>query len=294
MSISKVFILGGGTMGRGIAQVCAQSGISVVLSDAVEEALKQSEKQIAWSVGKFIEKGKLGESLDQVMSRISFSPTLDQAAEAEMVIEVVYEDIEVKRQVLEKISRAASPEAIVASNTSAIPITDLAAFVENPERVLGLHFFNPVPMMAAVEVIKGKRTTPEILEAGREFILQIGKDPIMVRRDCPGFVINRINLPSSIEAMRVVEEGVASVEDIDKGVKLALGRRMGIFETGDIVGLDVTLGALSSIYQETKEPRWHPPMILRRKVKAGQLGRKTGTGWYRYGEDGKMLGPAED
>lgn len=292
MPINKVFILGGGTMGRGIAQVCAQSGVSVVLCDAVKEALEQAKKQIAWSVGKLIEKGRVGESLEQVMSRVSFSPSLDQAAEAEMIIEVVFEDLDIKREVLGKLSRVAAPSALVASNTSAIPITDLAAAVQNPERVLGLHFFNPVPMMAAVEVIKGKLTSPEALEAGRGFILQIGKDPIMVRRDCPGFVINRINLPSSIEAMRVVEEGVASVEDIDKGVKLALGRRMGIFETGDIVGLDVTLGALSSIYQETKEPRWHPPMILRRKVKAGQLGRKTGVGWYRYGEDGKMLGPA--
>lgn len=281
-------------MGRGIAQVCAQSGLSVVLCDAAEKALTEAEKQIAWSVGKFIQKGKVAESLDQVMSRIGFSPSVEQAAEADMIIEVVFEDIEVKREVLEQISRVASPDALVASNTSAIPITDLAAFVEHPERVLGLHFFNPVPLMAAVEVIKGKCTSPEVLDAGREFVLHIGKDPIMVMRDCPGFVINRINLPSSIEAMRVVEEGVASVTDIDKGVKLALGRRMGIFETGDIVGLDVTLGALSSIYQETKEPRWHPPMILRRKVKAGQLGRKTGTGWYRYSEDGKMLGPAED
>lgn len=291
MSINRVFILGGGTMGRGIAQVCAQSGISVVLSDAVEEVLGQAKKQIAWSVGKLIEKERVAESLDQVMSRISLSPSVEPAAEAEMVMEVVFEDIAVKREVLEKLGRVASPEALVASNTSAIPITDLAAFVPNPERVLGLHFFNPVPMMAAVEVIKGKRTSPEVLEAGRDFILQIGKEPIMVRHDCPGFVINRINLPSSIEAMRVVEEGVASVEDIDKGVKLALGRRMGIFETGDIVGLDVTLGALTSIYQETKEPRWHPPMILRRKVKAGQLGRKAGVGWYRYGEDGKRLEP---
>ena len=292
MSISKIFILGAGTMGRGIAQVCAQSGISVVLSDAAQSALEQAKKQIAWSVGKFVEKGKVTDSLDQVMSRISYSPDFDRAAEAEMIIEVVFENIEIKRQVLEKLSQAASPEALVASNTSAIPITDLAGFVDHPQRVLGLHFFNPVPMMAAVEVIKGKLTTSEVLEAGRAFVRQLGKEAIMVMQDCPGFVINRINLPSSMEAMRVVEEGVASVEDIDKGVKLALGRRMGIFETGDIVGLDVTMGALSAIYQETKDPRWHPPMILRRKVKAGQLGRKTKVGWYCYDDDGNNLGPA--
>jgi 3-hydroxybutyryl-CoA dehydrogenase len=147
-------------------------------------------------------------------------------------------------------------------------------------------------MMAAVEVIKGIQTSDETFRAGRDFVLAIGEEPILVHRDAPGFVLNRINLPSNVEAMRLVEEGIATVEDIDKGVRLAFGRRMGIFETGDIVVLDITHGALLAIYEETKDMRWFPPMILRRKVKAGQLGRKTGKGWYVYDDEGDRLGPA--
>ena len=172
------------------------------------------------------------------------------------------------------------------SNTSAIPITELAAVTKRPGKVLGLHFFNPVPLMQAVEVVKGAGTTEETISKGKEFVAQIGKESIMVNRDVAGFLINRINFPSTLEAMRMVEEGVGTVEDIDKGLRLASGRRMGIFETGDMVGLDVTYNALLAIYQETGDPRWFPPMILRRKVKAGELGRKTGRGWYEYNQDG--------
>jgi 3-hydroxybutyryl-CoA dehydrogenase len=141
-------------------------------------------------------------------------------------------------------------------------------------------------MMQAVEVIKGAATNDDTAATGKDFVLQIGKEPIMVNRDVAGFVINRINFPSTIEAMNLVEQGVASVEDIDKGLRLAAGRRMGIFETGDMVGLDVTYGAMKAMYEETGDPRWYPPLLLRRKVKAGHLGRKTGKGWYEYNEDG--------
>jgi 3-hydroxybutyryl-CoA dehydrogenase len=140
-------------------------------------------------------------------------------------------------------------------------------------------------------VVRGMATSDETFAAGQAFVHQLGKEPIPVHRDVPGFLVNRINLPSSIEAMRLVEQGVGTVEDIDRGVKLALGRRMGIFETGDMVGLDVTFGALLALYEETRDPRWYPPMILRRKVVAGQLGRKSGIGWYRYDAEGKRLGP---
>jgi 3-hydroxybutyryl-CoA dehydrogenase len=176
--------------------------------------------------------------------------------------------------------------ALLASNTSAIPISDLAAVTHCADRVLGLHFFSPVPMMQVVEVVKGKATADDSAQAGRDFVKKIGKEPIMVNRDVPGFAINRINLPSAIEAMNLVEQGVVSVEDVDKGVRLGLGRKMGIFETGDMVGLDVTYGALMAMYNETGDSRWFPPLLLRRKVKAGHLGRKTGRGWYHYNPDG--------
>ncbi len=291
--MDKVFIVGSGLMGGGIGQVCAQAGLSVTLCDVSQEALDKAVKGIAWSAGKLIDKGQVAGPLDEVMGRISTTTDFDPAAEADLVMEVVFEDLAVKRDVFTRLRPHVRPEALIASNTSAIPISTLATAVEDPTRFLGLHFFSPAPMMAAVEVIRGMQTSDETFEAGRRFVLQIGKEPIMVRRDVPGFVINRINFPSTMEAMRLVEDGVATVEDIDKGLRLASGRRMGIFETGDMVGLDVTFGALTAIYEETKDPFWYPPALLRRKVQAGHLGRKTGIGWYVYDEKGQRLGPAQ-
>jgi 3-hydroxybutyryl-CoA dehydrogenase len=286
MPISKILVIGSGLMGSGIAQVCAQSGINVRLYDTSAEALEKAKQNIAWSVGKFVEKGKLTEDKDAVLNRIAFIEKLESGLDPkftpDIAIEAVFENIDIKREVFKTLDENCGPETLIATNTSAIPITELAAATSRPEKVLGLHFFSPVPMMMAVEVIKGMLTSDPTMQTGKEFVEQIGKTPIMVNRDVAGFVINRINLPSSMEAMRLVEEGVATVEDIDKGLKLASGRKMGIFETGDMVGLDVTYGALMSMYQETGDPRWYPPLLLRRKVKAGHLGRKTGKGWYDY------------
>jgi len=286
MTIKKIFIVGSGLMGGGIAQVCAQAGIEVFLYDIDPEALNKALKSIEWSVSKFVEKGKVKEDRATIMDRIRTVTGFSKAETVDLTIEAVFERLDLKQEIFKKIGEVSGVEALIASNTSAIPITELAAVTDRPERVLGLHFFSPVPMMQAVEVIKGITTTDVTARKGREFVLQIGKEPIMVNRDVAGFVINRINFPSTIEAMNLVEQGIATVEDIDKGLRLALGRRMGIFETGDMVGLDVTFGAMTAIYQETGDPRWYPPMILRRKVKAGHLGRKTGRGWYEYNEDG--------
>jgi len=287
MDIEKVFIVGSGLMGSGIAQVCAQSGLEVVLYDIDKEALKRAVKSVEWSVGKFVEKGELKEEKTVIMGRIKTVSDFSDAATCGLFIEAVFENIDLKREIFEKMDALARPEALIASNTSSIPITEIAVATKKPERVLGLHFFSPVPMMQAVEVIRGQSTSEETMLKGKRFVVRIGKEPIMVNRDVAGFVINRINFPSTMEAMRLVEEGVTTVEDIDKGLRLASGRRMGIFETGDMVGLDVTYGALMSMYKETGDPRWFPPMILRRKVKSGELGRKTGKGWYEYDKDGR-------
>ena len=286
MPIEKVFVVGSGLMGGGIAQTCAQSGIQVFINDVSQEILNRALKNISWSVGKFIEKGKVKENLETIMGRIKTGTDFTAAAQADLAIEAVFEKLDLKQEIFRKLDEVCRPEALLASNTSAIPITELATATKRPEKVLGLHFFSPVPMMEAVEVIKGALTTDETISTGKEFVLKIGKEPIMVNRDVAGFLINRINYPSAIEAMRMVEEGVGTVEDIDKGLRLASGRRMGIFETGDMVGLDVTYNALLSMYHETGDPRWFPPMILRRKIKAGHLGRKTGRGWYEYNPDG--------
>ena len=287
MDIRKVFIVGSGLMGSGIAQVCAQSGLEVVLYDIDTEALKKALKNIEWSVGKFVEKGELREEKSIIMGRIKTASDFSETSTCGLIIEAVFENLDLKKEIFEKADALAQPETLMASNTSSIPITEIAVATKRPERVLGLHFFSPVPMMKAVEVIRGQSTTDETMLQGKQFVIRIGKEPIMVNRDVAGFVINRINFPSTMEAMRLVEEGVTTVEDIDKGLRLASGRRMGIFETGDMVGLDVTYGALMSMYRETGDPRWFPPMILRRKVKSGELGRKTGKGWYEYDKEGR-------
>ncbi len=286
MEVKKVLVVGSGLMGSGIAQVCAQAGIDVFLNDTAEDALNKAIKNIEWSVGKFIEKGKLTEDQKTILGRITPIRDLEKGKDVDLAIEAVFEQLELKQQIFEQLDKTCSPDALLASNTSAIPISELAAVTRRADKVLGLHFFSPVPMMQAVEVIKGISTTDETARIGKAFAIKIGKEPIMVNRDVAGFVINRINFPSSIEAMELVEQGVATVEDIDKGLRLASGRKMGIFETGDMVGLDVTYGALMAMYTETGNPRWYPPLLLRRKVKAGHLGRKTGKGWYVYDKDG--------
>ena len=293
MEIKKICVVGAGLMGSGIAQVCAGSGLDVVLYDTAPDAVERALKNIAWSAGKLVEKQRIEGPLAAIMARIAPTADLAAAADVDLCIEAVFEQLDLKQEVFGRLAAVVKPDTLLASNTSAIPISALAAGVQHPKRVLGLHFFSPVPMMEAVEVVRGQFTSDEVFARGTAFVKAIGKEPILVHKDVPGFLINRINFPATIEAMRLVESGVGTVEDIDKGLRLALGRRMGIFETGDMVGLDVTCGALTAIYEETKDPRWFPPAILRRKVMAGHLGRKAGKGWYEYNADGTRKGPAK-
>ncbi len=286
MNINKVFVVGAGTMGNGITQVCAQRGLSVIMSDVSRDLMDKALKNIEWSVSKFIEKGKVSEDFDTIMGRIQTSTDYNAAADADLVIEAVFEKLEIKHEVFAKIDAVVGDKTIMASNTSAIPITDIASAVSRPQNFVGLHFFNPVPMMAAVEVIRGISTSDKAFQYGADFVKFIGKEPIMVNKDIAGFILNRINMVSNMEAMRLVEQGVATPEDIDKGMRLAFGRKMGPFETGDLVGLEVSLMAYTNVYEEEKDPRFYPPSIMRRKVLAGHLGRKTGKGWYDYNPDG--------
>lgn len=289
MSVSHVFVIGSGLMGSGIAQVCAQSGMKVFLYDVNHETVIKALETIAWSVGKFVEKKKVSGSVEEIMGRIKPVETLDDTGRVDLIIEAVFERMDLKQDIFSKVDQLMDTNTLLASNTSAISITELASVIKRPQNVLGLHFFSPVPMMQAVEVIRGISTSEATFETGRQFVEAIGKEPILVQRDIGGFLINRINYMATTEAMRMVEQGVATVEDIDKGLRLASGRKMGIFETSDMVGLDVTYGALNAIYNESKDNRFYPPMILRRKVTAGELGRKTGKGWYHYDSEGQRL-----
>jgi 3-hydroxybutyryl-CoA dehydrogenase len=286
MEFKKIFVAGCGTMGSGIAQVCAQAGISVVIYDLSQELLEKGLEKIRWSVSKMAEKKKIRESLETVMNRISSSTSLETSAGSDMIIEAVFEKIDVKQSLFKKLNSFTDKKTIFASNTSAIPISQIATVLDYPEHFLGIHFFNPVPMMQAVEVIKGITTDEETFKIGEEFVKYIGKEPILVLRDIAGFILNRMNMLTNIEAMRLVENGITTPENIDKGMRLAFGRKMGPLETSDLVGLDVQLDAYTNVYSEEQDLRFYPPSILRRKVMAGHLGRKAGKGWYEYNDDG--------
>ena len=285
MMIKEIFIVGSGLMGSGIAQVCAQAGINVKLNDIDDQVLAKAMKTISWSVDKFIEKGKLSEDRDTILNRILTTKKFKGAAQADLAIEAAFENLKVKQEIFQKLDKVCKPEALLATNTSAIPITEMGAVTIRPEKVIGLHFFSPVPMMPVVEVVKGISTSEDNMETAVSFVKKIGKEPIRVESDIPGFLMNRINLVSYVEAIQLLEKGIGTVQDIDKGVRLAFGRKMGPFETGDMVGLDVSFGGLTTIYKETQDIRYYPPQLLRRKVKANQLGRKTGKGWYEYKDD---------
>jgi len=289
MDIKNVMVVGCGTMGAGIVQVCAQSGLQVIMTDVSRNILDKAIENISWSVGKLAAKGKLADDKDTVMGRITASDNYEQGADVDLVIEAVFESLEVKKEVFSNLERVVNHETILASNTSAIPISAIGGGLRYPDRFLGLHFFNPVPMLDAVEVVKGISTSEETMAAGVGFINFIGKQPIRVDTDIAGFILNRCNMLTNLEAFRLVEQKVATPEDIDTGFRLAFGRKMGPLETSDLVGLDVQLMAYTNVYQEEKDPRFYPPSILRRKVEAGHLGRKTGKGWYKYDEKGTRV-----
>jgi len=280
MEIGKIFVAGAGLMGGGITQVCAQAGYDVVMRDLTENILEKSLKGIHWSVGKLVEKGKVSGSVDEIMGRIQTTTDLSGAKDADFVFEAAIEDLDTKRGLFSELDEICPSHTILATNTAAIPLTDIAEATQRASKVVGTHFFSPVPLMMIVEIVKGLLTSDETMENARNLCESLGKGTIRVQRDVAGFALNRINFPSTVEAIKLVEAGVASVEEIDKGMRLGFGRPMGPFETGDLAGLDVGLSALSAVYKETQDEKFHPPMLLRRKVRIGQLGRKTGIGWY--------------
>jgi 3-hydroxybutyryl-CoA dehydrogenase len=293
MEVKKIFVAGAGLMGGGIAQVCAQAGYHVVMRDLTDEILDKGLKAIQWSVGKLVEKGKVQGTAEQIMGRIQKTTELSGAAEADFVFEAVIENLDVKRSFFSELDKICSPHTIFGTNTSAIPVTNIAEATKRASKFVGTHFFSPVPMMRIAEIVRGLLTSDETVETAERLCQSLGKETIRVNRDVAGFALNRINFPSTIEAIKLVEAGVVSVEDVDKGMRLGFGRPMGPFETGDMAGLDVGYNAMSAVYKETQDEKFHPPMLLQRKVKIGQLGRKTGIGWYRYDEKGNKVGPAD-
>jgi len=280
MQINKVFIMGSGLMGRGIAQVTATAGYDVILMDVNEDSLVSAMDNVKWSLEKFKQKGKIQEEVAVIINRITATTDINAAADADYVIEVIPEVLELKQEVFKKLDTICRPEVVITTNTSAIPITVLANATNRKDKIVGTHFFNPVPMMNLVEVVKGHETSNESAQIAKQYVESIGKKACMVEKDVAGFVMNRIGICSTIEAIRIWEEGVASIEEIDQGMRLAYGWPMGPIETFDMTGLDSAMHAALSIYEETKDTKFLPPVSLQRLVAAGHFGRKTGKGFY--------------
>src|SRR5918911_1732084 len=270
-------------MGSGIAQVSAQAGWDVVLRDVTDEALKRGTDGIQASYDKFVGKGKLeAHDADAALARITTTTDLDAAADADVVVEAVFEKLEVKHEIFRTLDKLVREDAVLASNTSAIPITKIAAATERPERVVGVHFFSPVPMMQLVELVRGYKTSDETLAAARTFAENVGKTCIVVNRDVAGFVTTRLISALVVEAVKLYESGVASAEDIDVACKLGFGHAMGPLATTDLTGVDILRNATLNIYNETHDEKFAPPEILNRMVTAGGIGRKSGRGFYSY------------
>ena len=288
--IKTAAVLGAGTMGRGIAHVSALAGFATHLFDTSADALKKAESGIHRNLAKGVELGKVpADAAGSARHNLRFDTDLAAAvAEADLVIEAVPESMELKIDIFRQVARACPPHALFASNTSALSITEMAAASGRPERFAGMHFFNPVHVMKLIELVKGLQTSDETLEAMRRVGVRMGKEVVLVN-EAPGFVTSRINALIGNEAFRMLQEGVASAEDIDKALKLGLNHPMGPFEMVDLVGLDVRLSILEFLHKSLGEA-FRPNLILVQHVRAGRLGRKTGRGVYSYDEDGKKIG----
>lgn len=282
MEIKKVMVVGAGQMGSGIAQVCAQSGYDVLLNDMNKEALEKGMNRIDKLLSRSVEKERITEEdKEATMNRLTASSDLNDAKDCDIVIEAVVEDMNVKQSVFQKLDKIAPPHAILASNTSSLPITEICAVTERPEKVIGMHFMNPVPVMKLVEVIRGLQTSDETYKAVEEMSKKLNKTSVEVN-DFPGFVANRVLMPMINEAIYTVYEGVASVEDVDTVMKLGMNHPMGPLTLADFIGLDTCLYIMEVLHEGLGDSKYRPCPLLRKYVSAGWLGRKSGRGFYTY------------
>ncbi len=280
--MKKIVVIGGGTMGLDIAQVFARSGYEVVVRDITDEIIKASEARLNKGLDKLVAKGKLDEAAKKAITdKISFTVELAAAADADLVVEAAIENLEIKKSIFAELDALCKPETILASNTSSISITAIAAATKRADKFIGMHFFNPATIMKLVEVIRGEHTSDETFQTIWELSETIGKTPVEVK-EAPGFVVNKILIPMINEAIDLVYTGVASVEGIDSAMKLGANHPIGPLALGDMVGLDVCLAIMDTIFNETHDPKYRASLLLRKMVRAGKLGRKTGEGFYKY------------
>jgi len=284
VSVNKLLVAGAGQMGAGIAQVSAVAGLDVVLIDVADEFIARGMAGIEKGLGRLVEKGRMAAGArDAALARITTSTDMAAGADADLFIEAAPESMELKQGLFEKAAATLPIEAIIATNTSSLSVSALAAFVTDPARFVGIHFFNPVPLMALVEVVRGEQTSDATLAAARAFAETVGKTPITVK-DSPGFVVNRILFPMINEAANAYHEGVATAEDIDTGMKLGANWPMGPLAVADLVGIDTTTAIIESLERELGDPKYTPSAALKELLGAGKLGRKSGAGFYDYGK----------
>jgi 3-hydroxybutyryl-CoA dehydrogenase len=281
MSINTIGVIGAGSMGSGIAQVAACAGFQVILSDIQEEYLTRSLGVIRKSLEKLSLKGKLTDSVETILDRFTTTTRLEDLKEADLVFEVIIENMEKKKELYRKIDQICKPEAIFCSNTSGLSITEMASATKRADRVIGTHFFNPVPLMELVEIIRGNDTADETYLIAKDLCESFGKKSITVN-EAPLFAVNRILAPMINEAIFVLQEGVATKEDIDLGMKLGANHPIGPLALADMIGLDVMLMVMETLYEETADSKYRPATLLRKLVRAGHYGRKTGRGFYEY------------
>jgi 3-hydroxybutyryl-CoA dehydrogenase len=282
MQIERVGVIGAGTMGNGIAQACAVAGVGVVMVDVAQAAVDRGLSAIGVSLERLRKKDRItDDARAAALARVRATTDYAALGDAQLVVEAATENVELKLRILRQVDGIAAPDAVLASNTSSISITALAAVVARPERFLGMHFFNPVPMMALVELIRGLQTSDATLATARAFAERLGKTPIVVRNS-PGFVVNRILCPMVNEAIFALQDGLASAEDIDNGMRLGCNHPIGPLALADLIGLDVMLAVMNVFYADFNDPKYRPAPLLKEMVAAGYLGRKTKRGFYRY------------
>jgi 3-hydroxybutyryl-CoA dehydrogenase len=284
MSIKTIGVLGAGTMGNGIAQVAAQAGYDVIMRDIEDKFVEKGLKNIDKFLAKSVEKGKItAEAKNGVMGKIKGTTKMEDLKDADYVVEVVFEDMDIKKKMFKELDELTRKDVILSTNTSSMSITEIANSTTRPDKVVGMHFFNPVPLMRLVEVIRGYYTSDETIAVSLDLARALKKEPIEVKKDIPCFVVNRLMMPHFVEAMWLLQEGIASAEDIDKAAKLGLNYPMGPFELMDLTGIDIAYHVVEYLHKEmNKELKWVAPRILKDMVKANRLGMKTGAGWYDY------------